>query len=250
MDRLNTPARIGMLTPSSNTVVEPVVGAMLCSMSEVSAHTARLRVTEISLDEGSQRQFDEGPMLAAAELLADARVSALGWNGTSASWLGFELDRSLCERVVQRFGVPCTSAVLAVNELLGALAAHRIAFVTPYVDEVQQRILAQYASAGYDCVSERHTGERVNFAFAEVGADVITRLIREVALAAPDAIVVMCTNMRAAPLVDSLEHELDIPIIDSLAAFVWKALLLSGVDAARITGWGRIFQCKGHAEAR
>jgi len=237
--------RIGMLTPSSNTVVEPVVAAMLAELPEVTAHASRLRVTEISLEDDSQSQFDPDPMLAAAKLLADAQATVMGWNGTSASWLGFDLDRCLCETMTERFGVPSTSAVLAINELIDELAAQRIAFVTPYVDAVQARITAQYREAGYDCVAERHTGEHVNYAFAEIADDVITRLIREVGAAAPDAIIVMCTNMRAAPLVDALEQEIGVPVIDSLAAYIWKALRLCDVDTRRITGWGRIFQCKG-----
>ena len=241
----HVPLRLGMLTPSSNTVVEPVVASMLRAMPEVTAHAGRLRVTEISLEDDSQQQFDAESMLAAAELLVDARVSVLGWNGTSASWLGFDLDHRLCETMIERFDVPCTSAVLAINELIDVLGARRLAFVTPYVDAVQERILAQYRDAGYDCVGERHTGEHVNYAFAEISDDIIVRLVGEVADEAPDAIVVMCTNMRAAPLVDALERDLNITVIDSLAAYVWKALLLGGADASRITGWGRIFQCRG-----
>jgi maleate isomerase len=241
----NASVRIGMLTPSSNTVVEPVVAAMLTGVPEVTAHASRLRVTEISLEDDSQHQFDLHPMLVAAELLADARVTVMGWNGTSASWLGFNLDRRLCETMTGRFGVPSTSAVLAINDLIEELAARRIAFVTPYVDTVQARIIAQYRETGYDCIAERHTGEHVNYAFAEIADDVIMRLIREVAAEGPDAIIVMCTNMHAAHLVDALEQELNVTVIDSLAAYVWKSLRLGDVDTRRITGWGRIFQCKG-----
>lgn len=235
------PFRIGMLTPSSNTVVEPVVADMLASLPEVTAHAARLRVTEISLTNKSQSQFAMETMLAAGDLLADAQVGIMGWNGTSASWLGFDLDQRLCDAMTTRFAVPATSAVLAINELLETLGCHRIAMVTPYVDDIQARILSQYGDAGYECVAERHTGESVNYAFAEITSSEIERLIREVAADGPDAIIVMCTNMRAAPLVDRLEEETGILIIDSLAAYVWKALRLGGINTARITGWGRLF---------
>ena len=87
--------RSGMLTPSSNTVGEPVVADMLASLPEVTAHAARLRVTEISLTNKSQSQFAMETMLAAGDLLADAQVGIMGWNGTSASWLGFDLDQRL-----------------------------------------------------------------------------------------------------------------------------------------------------------
>ncbi|MFY7780442.1 MAG: Asp/Glu/hydantoin racemase, partial [Tagaea sp.] len=74
---------IGMLTPSSNTVLEPITAAMLAGLPEVTAHFGRFKVTEISLAQGALAQFDDGPILAAAELLADARVGAIVWNGTS-----------------------------------------------------------------------------------------------------------------------------------------------------------------------
>ena len=242
-----TRRRIGMLIPSSNTVVESVASAILAEVPGVSAHMSRLPVLEISLANNSQLQFRSEPMLGAADLLADARVQVMGWNGTSASWLGFEHDRHLCEMMTERYGIPTTTAVLAVNELLQELAVRRIALVTPYIDSVQADIVSHYRNAGYDCAAERHIGEHVNDAFAEIDDNEIVRMIREVATHRPSAIVVMCTNMRAAHLIDALEREIDIPIIDSLAAFVWKSLRLIGIETAQIAGWGRIFQCVGAA---
>jgi maleate isomerase len=66
-------------------------------------------------------------------------------------------------------------------------------------------------------------------------------MTRQVAAAQPDAIAIICTNLRGAPLVEELERELDVPIYDTIATAVWKSLLLAGVDAKRVTGWGRLF---------
>ncbi len=65
--------RIGMLTPPSNPAVEPIVAAMLADLPEVSTHASRIRVTEISLKDGSRNQFQPETMLAAADLLTGAR---------------------------------------------------------------------------------------------------------------------------------------------------------------------------------
>ena len=89
----------------------------------VTAHFSRFRVTEISLDAQALGQFDDSNILAAADLLADARVDVIGWSGTSSGWLGFDADRRLCERIRERTGIPATTAVLALNELL-ALRGH------------------------------------------------------------------------------------------------------------------------------
>jgi len=230
-----------MLTPSSNTVLEPLSAAITRDLPEVSLHASRLRVREISLEGDALRQFEPEPFLAAAELLADARVQVMGWNGTSASWMGFDSDRRLCADIQARFGIPATSAVLAVNELLARCGARRIALVTPYIDEVQRRIAENYRTAGFDVIAERHGGERVNYAFAEVSGANVERMLREVGAASPDAIVVMCTNLRAAPLIETIEAALDTLVIDSVTAFVWKALALAGANPARVRGWGRLF---------
>src|SRR5690349_9533347 len=81
--------RMGVLTPSSNTVLEPLTAAMAAEAG-ATAHFARFPVTEISLGPDALRQFDHGPMLTAAGLLADARMHVIVWSGTSAGWLGFD----------------------------------------------------------------------------------------------------------------------------------------------------------------
>lgn len=233
--------RIGMLTPSSNSVLEPVTQAMVAGLAEVSLHFQRFRVTAIALTERALGQFDESNLLRAAELLADARVDVIAWNGTSSGWLGFAADERLCARITAATGAPATSAMLALNELLRLGRIGGIGFVTPYRDDVQARIVANYAALGNPCRAERHLGIEENFTFSEVDEETIRAMARAVAAARPEAILAICTNLRAAPLAATLEAELGIPFYDSVAAALWKSLLLAGVDAARVTGWGSLF---------
>jgi maleate isomerase len=233
--------RLGILTPSSNTVLEPLTAAILDDLPEVTAHFSRFKVTEIALSQASVAQFDDSEMLRAAELLVHAKVDAIAWSGTSSSWLGFERDIALCERIRAATGMPACTAVLALNEILTSTGVRRLGLVTPYRDDVQARIVANYRAAGIAIAAERHLGISDNYAFAEVSPDRIEALIREIALDRPDAIAILCTNMRGAPLVSELEAEYDIPIHDSVAVTVWKSLKLAGIDARRVQGWGRVF---------
>ena len=50
---------LGMLTPSSNTVLEPVTTAMISGLPEVTAHFSRFKVTEIALSGPALAQFDD-----------------------------------------------------------------------------------------------------------------------------------------------------------------------------------------------
>jgi maleate isomerase len=237
------PARtlLGMLTPSSNTVLEPVTAAMLSGLDDVSAHFSRFPVTEIALSETALAQFDDAPILAASRLLAHAKMDVIAWNGTSSGWLGFAADERLVARITAETGIAATTSMLALNEILAARGVRRVAFVTPYLDAVQARIVANYASIGFECAAERHLGLQDNFAFSEVGEATLAEMIRAVATAKPDAIAVICTNLRAAGLVATLEAETGIPIYDTIATAVWKSLVMAGADPRRVRGWGSLF---------
>ena len=70
--QMTRPIRIGVLTPSSNTALEPLTCALAVAVPNCSAHFARFKVTEIALSDSALGQFDDSKILAAAELLADA----------------------------------------------------------------------------------------------------------------------------------------------------------------------------------
>lgn len=233
---------IGMLTPSSNTVLEPYTSALLHGLlPHVTAHFQRFTVKEISMRDEALAQFDPAPLLEAAQLLNDAHMDVIAWNGTSASWLGFEADRRLCDAIVDATGVPATTSVLALNEALERTEVRRLGLVTPYLDDIQANIIANYDAAGHEVVGERHLNDRGNFSFSEYGENTLADMVREVARARPDAITILCTNLRGAGIVAELERELGIPIYDSVSVTVWKTLQMCHIDPARITGWGSLF---------
>jgi maleate isomerase len=223
-------------------VLEPVSAAIIAELPEVSVHFGRFKVTEIALLEQALKQFDDTEIMRAAELLAHAKVDVIAWNGTSASWLGLDRDERLCERIAAATGIVACTSVLAFREIFQRTNTKRIGLVTPYTDDVQAKIVETWNAAGMVCSAERHSGLRDNFSFAEVGEQALSRMIRDVAHEGCDAVAVVCTNMRAAPLVAALEKELGIPIYDSIAAAVWNSLLLAGADPRRVTTWGHLFQ--------
>ncbi|MEF7617281.1 aspartate/glutamate racemase family protein [Aquincola sp. MAHUQ-54] len=242
---MNRPFRLGVLTPSSNTALEPLTSALVATVPGGSAHFSRFTVTEISLSAQALGQFDDSKILAAAELLADARVDAIGWSGTSSGWLGFDADRRLCDRITQRTGIRATTAVLSLNELMALRGIKRLGLVTPYTADVQQRIVENYRTIGIEVVAERHLGIQVNHDFALVEPPRLQALMREVAQeASPEALTTFCTNLRAAPLADAVEAELGIPLLDTVSTTVWGLLRTVDVDPSVVKGWGQLFGWK------
>jgi maleate isomerase len=266
------PVKLGVLVPSSNTALEPLTQAMVAQLAPaVSVHFSRLPVTEISLAPAALAQFDaagpDSPVVAAARLLADARVDVIGWSGTSGGWLGFAQDEALCAAITRATGgVPATTSTLALNRALDALAAReaaeaqsgsgsnpgpgpkRFGLVTPYLDDVQARIVANYAAAGYEVAAESHLRRRVNLEFAEVDETTLGAQVAEVVVGAGAwgqrllGVSTFCTNLSAAQHAERWEREHGIVLLDSVATVVWDMLRIVGLEPAKIKGWGKLFE--------
>jgi maleate isomerase len=233
--------RIGMLTPSSNTVLEPVTQAMLAATPSITAHFSRFKVTKIALDADALAQFDDAPVLRATELLAHAKVDVISWNGTSASWLGFDRDERLKERIEQATGIRASTCILSLLDILERTGATTQALVTPYTDDVQDRIIATYAARGLACPAEQHLGIRDNFTFGTVPEADIRRMIGACLVARPDVITILCTNMNGARAAADMETTDGPLLLDSVAVTLWGCLMAAGVRPDAISGWGRIF---------
>lgn len=236
------PKRIGMLTPSSNTVIEPYTSRLFMPYLEtVSVHYARFKVTGISFAPESVQQFDHDTILEAAHLLANARVDCIAWNGTSAAWLGMEHDQALCKLISDETGIQATSTMAAFAEAVQRLGAKRLALITPYTSEIQEAIIARYEAAGFEIVHDTRLEDEGNYSFAGYTTDQIKGYAMQAAESRPDAILIVCTNFRGAPIAAEIETATGIPLIDSVSVTAWQTLRLVGKDPSEVMGWGSIF---------
>ena len=201
--------RLGMLTPSSNTRLEPATADLLRDAPAITAHFSRFRVTEITL---------------------------------SAAWLGFARDEALCARITETTGIPAATAVLGFREAFTRAGIRRVGLVTPYTGDVQAKIQANWAAAGFDCGAERHCGLSDNFSFAGVKEEEVAAMARAVAAEGAEAVAIVCTNMAGAAMAVDLEAELGIPVFDSIAVTLWASLRAAGTDPGRIAGRGGLFK--------
>jgi maleate isomerase len=240
--------RAGFIVPSSNVVVEPEAARIAALLDDVVPHFTRLAVTEIRRSARADAQFDDAALLGAAQLLRDAHVDVAAWAGTSGSWLGVARERGLVDRVGQRTGIPMTTSTLALIGACQIFGARRVAVVSPYTDDVVADIVASFAGEGLEVVGEAHLGLTDNHEFSEVGPDQIWSLAEAAMHADAEALLVVCTNLRAASLVTSWESTFDVPCFDSLGATIWQVSRLLGVDVS-VAGEGALW-LQGRARAR
>lgn len=234
------PIRIGHITPSSNTWLEPLTYAMNRPFDgKVTHHFSRIRVTQLSLGASSEAQFLLEPMLAGARLLADAPLDALVWNGTSASWRGLEHDHMLADAVRNQIGLPFSTSTIAFYKTFEAFGWQRIGLAVPYTRDVTAGIAAEYARQGFTVTSSACLGLTANIDIGAAEPEAIRELIRQAAASKPDCVAVVCTNLNATQLIVEMEAELGIPIVDSIAITLREALELVGAWSP-IPGWGKV----------
>ncbi len=226
--------RLGVLAPSSNTVLEPETVKLLPADGSISVHVSRVRVVRISERPESLAQFEPAPFLAAAELLADAHVDLILWNGTAASWLGFERDRQLIAQIESHTHIRTTTAVIAINTALARLGARRIGLVTPYVAGLEARIIGNYRTIGIEVASAVRRDLTENTDYAAISPGEVADMVRAAAREPVDAVVIMCTNLAGSSVAQALERELGVAVLDSVRVAIQHGLeLLRAPSAAR-----------------
>jgi maleate isomerase len=235
--------RLGMIIPSSNTVVEQETTALLAGLDGVSAHFSRFKLTRVSVADPAAAYYDSGLMLEAGKLLADSRCKVITWNGSSGGVVGFERDRRFVAELEAATATPATTAALSVLDAFRALGVRRFGLVTLNPPATNQRVISHFAAEGFECVASTHRSDiEDNFVMAEVAPEALAQAARECARERPDAITVFGTNTRGAGIAARLERELGIPVIDSVAAGLWGALRRAGVDARALRAKGRLFE--------
>lgn len=230
----------GTIVPSSNIIVERVTLAMTRDILDVSPHFARFGFAGPS--DTVVEDYHWPSMLGAAHLLADAHVDLICWNGSKGGELGFDRDRLLCERIADAHGIPAVTSVLALDGLLRGANIDRIGFVTPFRQEVNDKIVRGWTAAGYNCVADLGADLADNFSYSTMTPQTLTTMARQVAESQPDAILFYCTNLPGAGLCEGIEEELGFPVLDSVSAGVWGALNELGLGSNLPGKWGRLLR--------
>jgi maleate isomerase len=236
------PTRIGMITPSSNTVVEPTTIAVTAGLDPpLTTHYTRIAVKTISLEADSLAHFEPATFARAAELLADASMDVIAWNGTAGAWQGLAVDAKVCEAITGVTGVPSTTGTLAQRMAFDAFGIERFALAVPYLSSVRDAIVATYAEAGFQCCNSATLEISNNAAFAKVPPDTIRDLVARADTPDAQAIAIICTNLPSARLVEELEATHHKPVFDSTLVTIWHALRLAGRHEP-IDAWGRLLR--------
>jgi len=220
------PARVGLMIPSSNTMMEVDFARDLPPGAAL--HTARMFM-EDTTPAGENRMLDEFALPAARDL-GTARPDVVVFGCTSAGALrGNDYDAELCERISELTGAPTVSTIGAVRAAIEASGAARIGVITPYVDELNEKIRASIEADGTQVAAIAGLGITENFEIAEVSATEIVAFAERALgpLAADGAIGLVfasCTNFGAMAARPAITERLGLPVVTSNQAVLAAAV--------------------------
>jgi maleate isomerase len=233
---------IGVIVPSSNRIVERVTLDILSLIPDIDACFARIPYFGDGQGQPPGR-YDQQPFLAAAELLAHARVNVLCWNATRGSMLGFEPDRALSAHITQHTGLPLVTTALAALDVFHSFRIDRIALVTHGAAEQGEVFKKRFQEQGIETRAELHLGFTDNFAAAHAEPQRIVDFAKGCAAKGDvDAVLIWSTNLPGHAFAAALEKEIGMPVLDSAAIGIWAALRALGVDTRPAASRGLLFR--------
>jgi maleate isomerase len=183
----------------------------------------------------------EAELPKSARLLPTAAgIDVVGYGCTSgATVIGSDRVATAIQSVLP--DVKVTDPIDSIIEACVALRSQSVAFLTPYVPEVSVKMREKLRDAGCNVVAFGTFLEQDDRVVAKITPSSILSAIETVSRDTNcDAVIVSCTNLRVAGIVDEAEKRAGCPVISSNTALAWNMLRLAGVNTNK-QGFGSLF---------
>jgi maleate isomerase len=208
--------RIGLLVPSSNTVMEVDLYRHL--PAHMTLHSARMYLEETTREAEIEMIEKYAPEAAASA--KTVRPHFLVFGCTSAGSLGGpQYDQEICSRLSEIAGVPTIGVFSSVREALLSSKARSVAVITPYVEDINASIKEGLEADGFKVLAIHGMGIDVNFDLAVVSPEEIAAFSAErLRGVKADILFFSCTNFRAMEALPMLKRQFDVPMVTSITA--------------------------------
>jgi maleate isomerase len=232
-------ARLGIVVPSVNTVMEP--WAQRTVPAGVSVLAARMFIPPATTPEAFI-EMDRTEGKTAIRQLSSVFPDVIAYGCTASSIVqGLDYDSHLRAEIAETYQVPSTTAAHAILTAADTLGARRVSVVSPYTKEVDDAEHRYFESAGLELLGGACLDISDGFRLAEPEPDALFELGRKGFDPRSDALIMTCLNTRSHTVIDRLEKALGKPVISSTQATLWHALRLAGITD-RIAGFGRLLE--------
>jgi len=236
----NARARLGVVVPSVNTIVEPWFNAV-CP-GGVTVHASRM-LLDANLTAEAVLRMDREEGRHAVEQLVSCKPASIAYCCTASSIVqGVEYDDVLIHEISRIAKVPAVTATRSIITAFKALGVRRIAVASPYAKEIDDAEHRFFTAAGCEIVGSACLGITDSFRLADPEPEAIVELARQAWRKDADALLITCLNLRSHEVVHLLEKELGKPVVTSTQATLWQLLRTAGIED-QIAGYGQLLSC-------
>jgi maleate isomerase len=209
--------RIGLIVPSSNTVMEPDFHQHL---AETIVSTTRILLEQVTRD--AEIRMLEQDLPRAAQLIKTTAPDIVVFGCTSAGSLeGLAYDDGIGRMLEQRTGAQVVTVIRAVLTQLGMSRPQKVAIFTPYLEDLTSSVARCIGERGYAVVKAKGMGIRENLDIGRVTpAEIIGFVESQMEATTADCVFLSCTNWRAFEAIEPLRKKLGIPVISSNQAAI------------------------------
>src|SRR5215469_10861200 len=210
--------RVGLLVPSSNTVMENDLHRGLPASYTVL--TGRMYLIETTR-EAEIKMIEEYAPKAAADI-GTANPDILVFGCTSAgSLFGLDYDAKVCQQLGAKAGCAGMGVISSVADALTRHGIRRLAVITPYNEDLTKAVAAAASAPTREIVAAHGMGITVNIKLADPTPDEIVAFSRARLDGEKfDGLFVSCTNFRALEAKPQLERALGVPVVTSNSAVI------------------------------
>lgn len=211
-------SRIGLIVPSSNTVMESDFHRHLGEECVIS--TTRIFLETVTR-EAEIRMLDDD-LANAAELMGTTAPDLVVFGCTSAGALGtLAHDDGISDLIAKASSAQTITVLRAVLTQLRDIGPRKLAVFTPYIADLTASIASSLEEAGFPPLKAAGMGIRANLEIGSVTPAEIVRFVEsQIAGCAPDCVFLSCTNWRAIEAIEPLQSRLGIPIVSSNQAAI------------------------------
>jgi maleate isomerase len=241
--------KFGVVTPSTNTIVQPHYDAM--APKGVTNHVSRMHIPDDPVQ--SDADFDE--LIRRIDVALEESIDRvmtcrpdhliLGISAESIWGGGLEPARKIERRIKDRAGMDI-GVTQAADALPAALKAYgdgieRIAIVCPYYPVAIGHLEAFAKETGYKLVRTECLACDSPVNIAHVPESTLREAVQKVDGDDVDAIVQFGANLPMAYVAAEAEHWLKKPVIAVMTATYWHALRTTGIGD-QMSGFGRLLE--------
>lgn len=233
-------AKIGILIPSVDTGYCSYEFRMASPDGVVTLET-RVGMGRLTLE---NLQKMKGDVLYGAKLLASANPDVITYEATAAGFvLGVEGERSLIREIEEKTGIKATTGASSVAESLKFLGIDKVSIFAATSEDITAHTSQYLSDTGFDVrevesVSFGHASEGFRWSPWEVYSNVLKfyRRCPDV-----DAVFIAGGCFRTLEMIETLEKDIDRPVVTTVPANMWHCLKLAGVQDP-VFGFGQLLE--------